>query len=56
MEAALFAANAEALAESSKRAQETRCDGGAARASVKQPPRRSGPSASEAMVKEARTR
>jgi hypothetical protein len=56
VEAALFGANAAALAEPSKRAQETRCSGGAARASVKQPPRRIGLGAREAMVKEVRTR
>jgi hypothetical protein len=56
VEAALFGANAEALAEPSKWAQETRCDGGAARASVKQPPRKIGLSAEETMVKEARAR
>ena len=56
MGAALFGANAEALAEPSERAQETRCNGGGARANVKQRPRRIGLSAKEAMVKEARTR
>jgi len=56
VEAALFGANAEALAEPSKRAQETRCNGDAGCASVKQPPRRIGLSAKEAMVKEVRTR
>ena len=55
-EAALFGANAEALAEANGRAQETRCDSGAARASVKQPPRRIGLRVKEAMVKEVRTR
>ena len=52
----MFGANAAALAEPSKRAQETRCNGGAARASVKQPPRRIGLSTKKAMVKEVRTR
>lgn len=56
MEAALFGANAEALAGPSRRAQETRCEGGRARAGVKQRPRRIGLSAKETMVKEARTR